>query len=222
MKKGIFIVSEGPDTAGKTTLMKKLEIVLPLIYPSEVFLFTREPGNLLTGKFNKSEILREQLLKDSSLTSDEQAKLFAESRYYHTLDIIKELNKGHNVISDRYLFSSIIYQGIELGFDKILDYNKKTLNILKENNIDINNIVLQISFETYNNRISTKEKDALEDVEDRVIFDRIRYHNIANKLNKELENYLGKVYTVDANKTQSDVVIEALNNIDKIINVKNS
>lgn len=217
MKKGRLITLEGPDTAGKTTLVEKLKTALPIIYPDDTFLFTREPGNLLYGEFNKSESIRERLLTDNTLTADEQAKLFAESRYYHTIEIIKELNKGNHVITDRYLFSSIIYQGLELGFSKILDYNKETLKLLKENNIDINNLVLQISIETYEERMSKKTKDAMEDVEDRMIRDRILYHNIVKTVNEDLNNHLGTVYTIDANKTPSDVVIEALNHIHKII-----
>lgn len=217
MKKGRLITLEGPDTAGKTTLVEKLKTALPIIYPDDTFLFTREPGNLLYGKFNKSESIRERLLTDNTLTADEQAKLFAESRYYHTIEIIKELNKGNHVITDRYLFSSIIYQGLELGFSKILDYNKETLKLLKENNIDINNLVLQISIETYEERMSKKTKDAMEDVDDRMIRDRILYHNIVKTVNEDLNNHLGTVYTIDANKTPSDVVIEALNHIHKII-----
>ena len=217
MKKGRLITLEGPDTAGKTTLVEKLKIALPIIYPDNTFLFTREPGNLLHGKFNKSESIRERLLTDNTLTANEQAKLFAESRYYHTIEIIKELNKGNHVITDRYLFSSIIYQGLELGFSKILDYNKETLKLLKENNIDINNLVLQISIETYEERMSKKTKDAMEDVDNRMIRDRILYHNIVKTVNEDLNNHLGTVYTIDANKTPSDVVIEALNHIHKII-----
>lgn len=217
MEKGRLITLEGPDTAGKTTLVEKLKTALPIIYPDDTFLFTREPGNLLYGEFNKSESIRERLLTDNTLTADEQAKLFAESRYYHTIEIIKELNKGNHVITDRYLFSSIIYQGLELGFSKILDYNKETLKLLKENNIDINNLVLQISIETYEERMSKKTKDAMEDVEDRMIRNRILYHNIVKTVNEDLNNHLGTVYTIDANKTPSDVVIEALNHIHKII-----
>lgn len=217
MRKGRLITLEGPDTAGKTTLINKLKTALPIIYPNETFLFTREPGNLLHSVFNKSETIREKLLTDSSLTADDQAKLFAESRYYHTIEIIKELNKGHHVITDRYIFSSMIYQGLILGFSKILDYNKETLKLLKENDIDINNLVLQISIETYEERMSKKTKDAMEDVDDRIIRDRILYHNIVKTVNEDLNNHLGTVYTIDANKTQSDVVIEALNHIHKII-----
>lgn len=217
MKKGKLITLEGPDTAGKTTLVKSLKSLLPIIYPNEVCLFTREPGNLLGEKNNTSETIRKNILSDTSLSSEKQAKLFAESRYYHTLNIIKELDKGNHVLTDRYLFSSIIYQGLDLGFDKILDINQESLKLLKENNIDINNIVLQISLETYTKRMSIKIKDALEDVDEQIVFNRIMNHNIIATINNDLDQRLGNIYTIDANKTQSDVIIEALNHIHKII-----
>lgn len=216
MKKGRLITIEGPDTAGKTLLIEKLKTALPLIYPNETFMFTREPGNLLTS-WNKSEDIRTKLLTDKTLTADEQTKLFAESRYYHTIEIIKEINKGNNVITDRYLFSSIIYQGLQLGFSTILDYNKEILNLLKENDIVINNLILQISKETYEKRMSLKIKDALEDVDDKMVKDRILYHNIVNDINKDLNNCLGTIYTINANNSPSDVIIDALNHIHKIL-----
>ena len=52
----------------------------------------------------------------------------------HTLDIIKALKAGKNVITDRYLYSSIIYQGMDLGFEEVLRINQDTLDLLEENN----------------------------------------------------------------------------------------
>ena len=129
-----------------------------------------------------------------------------------------ELEKGNNVITDRFLFSSVIYQGLELGFKAILKYNKDSLSLLKQNDIEINNIVLQITEDTYKKRMSTRAvKDAMEDVEEKTIIERINYHNIVRTINEDLDNQLGNVYTIDANDTTSTVVIEALNHINKII-----
>ena len=60
-------------------------------------------------------------------------------------------------------------------------------------------------------------KDAMEDVEEKTIIERINYHNIVRTLNEDLDNQLGNVYTIDANDTAPTVVIEALNHINKII-----
>ena len=217
MKTGRLIDIEGPDTAGKSTVIEKLKSALPIIYPRETFVFTREPGNTLNGAYNRSELIREQLLTDSSLTAKEQAKLFAESRYYHTIDIIKLLKEGHNVITDRYLLSSVIYQGLDLGFNEVADVNNEVLKLLKENNIEINNIVLQITPETYKRRMATKEKDAMEDVDERKVLDRIMYYNLVRSLNEEVNINLGNMHTVNANASQEDVIIETLNHIHNII-----
>ena len=218
MKIGKLIALEGPDTAGKTTLIKKLKAVLPTIYPNETFLFTREPGNLLHCEYNKSETIRQKLLTDSSLSPKEQAELFAQSRYYHIIDIIEELKKGNNVITDRFLFSSIIYQGLELGFKEVLKLNSDVLDLLEKENIEINNIILQINYDVYESRIGNRNiKDAMEDVEDKKIKERITYHNIVRRINEDLDFKLGNIYTIDATKTQADTCIEALNHINKII-----
>lgn len=218
MKIGKLIALEGPDTAGKTTLITKLKTVLPTIYPNETFLFTREPGNLLHCEYNQSEIIRNKLLTDNTLSPLEQAELFARARYYHIIDIIEELKKGNNVITDRFLFSSIIYQGLDLGFKKILDLNSDVLNLLEEENIEINNIVLQINHDVYKNRMGDREsKDAMEDVEEKKVIERITYHNIVRRINEDLDFKLGNIYTIDATRTQADSCIEALNHINKII-----
>lgn len=206
MNKGKFITIGGPDTAGKTTVINRLKHLLPSNY-----LFTREPGNLL-NKNNKSEDIRVKLLSDKSFTVEEQTKLFAESRYYHTLEILEELNKGNNVITDRYLYSSLVYQGNILGVDTVLEYNKKSIDLLLENDIDIHNIVLQISEETYKERMSGKVKDAMEDIDNEIALDRVRgYNNIIN-----LGFTLGSIYTIDANTLEDKVkesVVRILNNI---------
>lgn len=218
IKKGKLIILEGPDTAGKTTLINKLKEVLPIIYTDEIFLFTREPGNLLDNSLNnKSESIRKNLLTNKDLNTDQQAKLFAESRYYHVLDIIEQLNKGKNIIVDRFIFSSLLYQGPIIGFNKVLNYNKEILKLLKDNDIELNNLILQISIETYNKRMANKTKDAIEDVDDFTIKQRILYHNTIDDLNKDFDNAFGKIFTIDANNTPSNVLIASLNYIDNII-----
>lgn len=207
MNKGKLITIGGADTAGKTTVIEKLKNVF-----TSNCLFTREPGNLLS-KENKSEEIRKQLLSDKYLTVEEQTKLFAESRYYHTLEIIEELNKGNNVITDRYLYSSLIYQGNILGVETVLEINRKTLNLLEANGVDIHNIVLNISEETYKKRMENKVKDAMEDIKDEIALDRVRSYNKIITMGFTL----GTLYTVDANKTAEQVYIDVLDIINGVI-----
>lgn len=221
---GKLIVIEGPDTSGKSTLINKLKIALPNTLISKDFIFTREPGNLLKGEnsYNKSESIRTRLLTDKTLTSHEQANLFAMARYFHTLDIIKELKEGKNVIVDRYFLSSLFYQGPIIGFTEVININKNIMDTLTENNIDVYNIILSINEETYNERISRRNKDALEDVSDAIVKDRINYYNNAIKI---CEMYLNNckafntdnMFLIDATQNAESVLLETLYCIYKIV-----
>lgn len=215
MKMGKLIAFEGPDTSGKTTIINKIKAALPIIYTKENFKFTREPGDLIDSNlYNASELIRCELLSNTKLTSLEQAELFAKSRYAHMKNIIKELKEGKNVITDRFLLSSLVYQGIEIGYDTVIEYNKDSLKLLEDNNIEIHNIVLHINKSTYNNRILKKEKDAMELVDKEIIDKRIDFH-----INKEFleELSIGKIYQINANKHSEDSVMQALDHIYTIL-----
>lgn len=223
-KIGKLIAIEGPDTSGKSTVIKKLKAALPYTLAKETFLFTREPGNKLcsNGGYNKSETIRERLLSDNSLTPQQQAELFAEARYFHTIEIIKYLKKGYNVITDRYLLSSLFYQGPIIGFKSVMELNDNSLKLLAENNIDIHNIVLSITEETYDKRISRKTKDALEDVDDKIIRDRIFYNNNAKSTVESYANEYkamnkNNIHIIDANQDEDNVLMDTLINIYEII-----
>ena len=107
MKKGIFISIEGPDGSGKSTQIenirqffkdKKLEIV-----------FTREPGGTAIGERIRDIILDNNCSEMDYMT---EALLYAAARAQHVSQIIKPaLEEGKIVICDRFVDSSIAYQG---------------------------------------------------------------------------------------------------------------
>lgn len=213
MKMGKLIALEGPDTSGKTTTINKIKAALPIIFENETFVFTREPGNLLTSK-NVSEKIRQKLLTDKSLTAYEQAKLFASARVLHVRDIIKALEEGKNVITDRFILSSLVYQGLEIGVDKVIELNRQPLSMIENNNVKIHNIVLYLNKDTYNKRISNKEKDAMELVDEKIIDKRLDFHTDLQFL-KQLN--IGEIYHVNANKTIDDTVVQTLKYIFEIL-----
>lgn len=127
MKKGLFIVFEGPDGAGKTTILKLLEERLYKDYKTIKTVATREPG----GTNNKiAEDIRNILLnKEEGFILDNYAEalLFAASRSQHIHDfIVPNLEANNIVLCDRFVHSSLVYQGIArgLGIDNILKINK--------------------------------------------------------------------------------------------------
>lgn len=212
---GRLIAFEGPDTAGKSTVLNILKQVLPIIYGTKVkFIFSREPGNTLTSSSNKCEEIRKKLLTDKTLTPEQQAELFAESRYLHTKEIVEFIKQGYIVIVDRYLLSSLVYQGNIIGLEKVVKYNLDTINLLQENNITLNSVIFQIDEETFNKRMSNKKKDALEDVDYSIALNRIKqYEFLANNS----AYAFGKVYSVDATKELEKVIISTLNCLQNII-----
>ena len=109
-----FITLEGVDGAGKSThinFIKKYFIDKNLNY-----FFTREPGGTVLG-----EKLREILLHDQMKAETESLLMFA-ARNEHVYEIIKpNLNKGINVISDRFTDATYAYQsgGKNVKIEKI-------------------------------------------------------------------------------------------------------
>jgi dTMP kinase len=104
-KKGAFIVIEGLDGSGKTTQAKLLAAKLK---KSHGAVYTAEPSQGRIGKFIRNRIL----YGDSRLPTSVEALLFAADRIEHIQnEVSPALEKGYLVVSDRYVYSSLAYQG---------------------------------------------------------------------------------------------------------------
>lgn len=216
MKKGKLIVLEGADCSGKSTVIEKLKIVLPVI-SDDNFVFSREPGSTLPESHDECEEIRKEILSSYDITPEKQTELFAKSRLIHTKEIIKELNKGNNVILDRYLLSSMIYQGEELGKQYVIYKNKEIIKLLQENNITIHNIVFQMSEETYLKRLEKRNEhlDALEQVDYDKVLKRIYAFNSLSYGQIDDINF---IYEVDADgENYARICIDTLSRINEII-----
>lgn len=107
MNKGLFITFEGPDGSGKSTQIQKLKNKLENKGYETVL--TREPGGTAI-----SENIREMILdvRNSEMDSLTEALLYASARSQHVAQvIIPALTAGKTVICDRFVDSSIAYQG---------------------------------------------------------------------------------------------------------------
>ena len=122
----MFITFEGPDGSGKTTALESLRDYLDS--KSLDYIFTREPG---TSNSKEAKQIREIILNpENELTPMTEAILFTADRRLHleTL-IIPSLKSGKHVLCDRYVDSSLAYQGggKQLGVDKVLTLNKAVI-----------------------------------------------------------------------------------------------
>jgi len=110
--KGLFITMEGPDGAGKTTVINQL---IPLLQKHALvdIVSTREPGGSRIA-----EDIRKVILDVNNTEMDErtEAILYAAGRRQHLKDrILPNLEKGNIVFCDRFVDSSLVYQGVARG-----------------------------------------------------------------------------------------------------------
>ena len=121
-KKGIFIVIEGLDGSGKTTQANLLANKLSKTYS---LLCTAEPSHGKIGTFIREGCLYEE----KRLPTEAEALLFAADRIEHMKnEILPALDEGKLVICDRYVYSSLAYQGSAgLSVDWIKTINARAL-----------------------------------------------------------------------------------------------
>ncbi len=122
VKKGVFIVIEGLDGSGKTT---QANILAKKLSKNHELLCTAEPSQGKIGSFIRQACLYEE----TRLPKEAEALLFAADRIEHMQnEITPALTDGKLVICDRYIYSSLAYQGSTgLGLDWIKTINSRAL-----------------------------------------------------------------------------------------------
>jgi len=115
----VFITFEGVDGSGKSTQAELLRDALAA--EGREVVLTREPGGTEIG-----ERVRELVLDGPAMTPWAEAALFAAARAELVETVIRPaLARGASVISDRYIDSSLAYQGIArgVGVEHVLELN---------------------------------------------------------------------------------------------------
>jgi dTMP kinase len=120
----VFVSFEGADGSGKSTQAELLAAALAA--EGREVVLTREPGGTALG-----ERIRGLLLDGPEMTPWAEAGLFAASRAQHVEEVIRPaLARGAEVVCDRYVDSSLAYQGIArgLGVDEVLELNLRAVH----------------------------------------------------------------------------------------------
>ncbi|MBA9029208.1 MULTISPECIES: dTMP kinase [Bacillaceae] len=122
MSRGIFITFEGPEGAGKTTVLHKLRD--ELTDAGYQVAITREPGGIPI-----SEQIREVILNKDNTEMDgrTEALLYAAARRQHLVEkVMPALDRGVIVLCDRFIDSSLAYQGHARGLsiDEVYNINQ--------------------------------------------------------------------------------------------------
>lgn len=121
--RGKFIVFEGPDGSGKST---QLALFAEHLEKSGVAVVTeREPTGETIGA-----LVRRVLSGELPYEAETLALLFAADRREHIRKVEALLDKGINVLCDRYVYSSIAYQGLELPVERVAEINRANIERL--------------------------------------------------------------------------------------------
>jgi len=197
VKRGAFIAFEGIDGSGKGTQIKRLKKRLEKEgYP--VFR-TAEPNDSPTGA-----LIHQIMTGRIRTTNDVIAALFVADRLDHIENdvngILKFLNRGINVITDRYYFSSYAYQSLDLPMDWIIRANEPAAELLRPDLTVFIDVDPQVTMARIEKNRLTKE---LFEQTDRLTETRKRYFE-AFELLKDKE----KVLVVDGDREPDEVTEE--------------
>lgn len=197
-----FIVFEGIDGAGTSTQIKKIVEAYP-----ENYIATAEPTTGETGKF-----LRSMLAGNFTVDEKTNAFLFAADRCEHIYGqngIIKMLESGKKVISDRYFFSSMAYQSASCGdeFPEFLNSKFPLPQLLFF--FDINP---EVSLARVNARNEKKEIYEKIDLQKKIA---AQYNKVISKYEKDTDSGM-KVVRIDATKSIEEVYNIILSEINSL------
>ena len=120
--KGIFISMEGPDGSGKSTQIELIKKYLE--EKGYEIIITREPGGTRISEAIREIILNKDYTEMNYMT---EALLYASARAQLVSEVIKPaIESGKAVISDRFVDSSAVYQGMArgLGIDNVYKMNE--------------------------------------------------------------------------------------------------
>ena len=204
MKKGYFITFEGGDGAGKSTQIKKLMEYLE----SKGFdvILTREPGGTDIGEKIRQIILDPENKEMDSVT---EAMLYAASRAQHVSQVIKpSMEAGKIVICDRFIDSSIAYQGYgrNLG-DSVGIINSYAVGKYMPHKT----FLLKLKPQAGSLRMAGREKDRIE-------LEAASFHQTVYDGYEALEKeYPDRIVGIDASRTIEEIADEIKKHIDVLL-----
>lgn len=205
--RGLFITFEGPDGSGKSSVAK--EITEKLKELNFDVIHTREPGGI-----EISEDIRNIILdpKNTMMDAKTEALLYAASRRQHLVEkVFPAIKEGKVVICERFIDSSLAYQGEgrQIGFDEVLNINLFAI----DNYYPDLTIFLDVDEEVGLSRLKDR------DFKDRLDQESIEFHHRVKKgYAKVLETFKDRIKVVDASKPLDEVVKESLDIILELIN----
>lgn len=207
--KGLFIVMEGPDGSGKTTQINLLKEYLE--EAGYECLITREPGGTVIGEEVRQLILNPEHKEMSPVT---EMLLYAASRAQLVHEVIgPALEEGKIVISDRFVDSSIVYQGIarNLGISTVSAVNAPGIGIYRPDGI----FFIDLS-EAEGLRRKKEQKNL-----DRMEQEGIDFHHMVSEGYRKVLSGRPEVMKIDGGRSIDTIQKKIRNHVDELLKKKN-
>jgi thymidylate kinase len=209
MRKNLFIAIEGLDGSGKSTQIKPLAENLKAI--AHKVHTTAEPTQSRIGLMIR-DIFKHKMEADHRTI----AALYAADRLEHVLSktdgLLKKLEEGYTVITDRYYFSSYAYHGTHMDMDWVIEINSLAADLLRP---DLN-IFIDVPIDVCVKRLN-KGRSLTELYEDEENLNqvRIKYFEAFEKLKKS-----EKIFIADGNRPADVISKEIWEEVSKIITLE--
>lgn len=200
----MFITLEGPEGSGKTTAVEEaVEILKSKGYQ---IVRTREPGGTPISEEIRNIILDK---KNTDMDPKTEALLYAASRRQHLVQKVwPAIKEGKIVICDRFLDSSLAYQGgaRELGIDEVLNINL----FATENTWPDLTLLFDIDPEIGLKRIASNANREVN----RLDLEKLEFHKkVRNTFLELAKRYPDRYVIIDASKSKEEVKQLTLNTI---------
>ncbi len=203
---GYFITFEGGEGTGKTTIINYISKYLNDKGYSVVT--TREPGGIDIAEQIRNIILD---VKNTKMDYRTEALLYAASRTQHLAEkVIPALKENKIVLCDRYLDSSLVYQGIArgLGVDNVLKVNMFATEYMPNITFFID-VKPEICFK----RLKDNHREM-----DRLDLEKMDFHNMVYEGYKQVAKmYPERIVSIDGDRKIEDIIEDIKNRIDKLL-----
>lgn len=202
-----FITFEGPDGSGKTTISRA--VTDRLLEQGYAVRYTREPGGSRIAEQIRKIILDPANTEEDART---EALLYAASRRQHLTDVVlPALEEGIHVISDRFIDSSLAYQGCgrHLGIEEVYAINRFAI----EEHMPDKTIFLDVPAEIGLARIRANRSSL-----DRLDREVLQFHeDVFAGYRKVIDMYRSRMILIDAARDMETVIEDAYQAVKEIL-----
>ncbi len=193
LERGLFIVLEGPDGSGKSSLAHLMAEYLQ--GKGHKIEFSREPGGTKIGEKIRDIILD---VGNEEMGNEAEALLYAASRAQHVTEKIRPtIKSGKDLICERFYYSSLVYQGIgrKLGVDIVKHFNEFAIQGVYPD------LVIFLDIDPKKALLRKEDSGEL----DRLEIEDVKFHQEVYKGYKEIIQILPEISVVNADRSKEEI-----------------